>query len=68
MLDILDPMAPPDLLSQEHNSIIDLPIKSRDSVREEKKLPLLKGEGESTYDNLKAESKDVILDWDLLFI
>ncbi len=69
IMNILDPMAPPDLLSQEnvHHQMMDMPVREfreRESVtvREEKRLPLLQqSEGASNYDNLKAESK--YLEW-----
>jgi len=62
IMNILDPMAPPDLLSQENAQVMDMPVREfreRESVREEKRLPLLQqSEGASNYDNLKAESKN----------
>jgi len=56
IMNILDPMAPPDLLSQENVQVLEMPLRERESVREERKLPLIQqSEGVSNYDSLKAE-------------
>jgi len=55
---MIDPMAPPDLLSQENKQRIDLPLQERESVQDEKRISFIQQSegGGSTYENLKAQS------------